>query len=876
MLKKFISKSVIPLTIILVFFILLAPPDAAPLSETVRKAPEAKRYVLNNGLIVILKEMHTAPVIALQVWVRAGGITEDEYLGCGISHFVEHMLFKGTKKRKVGQIAQEIRAAGGEIGGYTSFEHTVYHITIPNSQFDIALDVLSDAIMNSAFDAEEIEKERQVILKEINMNDDDPDRYITRKLWKTAYLTHPYRHPIIGYQSLFENLNRDDLLKYYKKNYVPNNIVLSIAGDFDPTVVLNKVKEAFEGLEDFKQQPLPYIYIPNEPKQLGLKREIEEYEVEIASLRMGFHTTDIRSEDVYPLDLLAIILGQGKSSRLCKIVKESKQLVYSIDSWSYTPANPGLFGITSTLEPENLRNAEQSILEEINCVKTELVSDEELALAKKMVISQHVFEQETIEKQAANLALNELTTGNINFSDLYVQKASQVTKEQIKIVANKYLQDDNLTIVALIPKSEAATISSSLSIPCQEVTKTVLDNGLTILIRENHNLPIVTIKAVFKGGPCFEPVGKNGLCNFTKGMLLKGTKNRTKDAIAFEIESRGGEISTYGGNNSFGCSISMLNDDINLGLEILSDIIINSTFPIDEIEKERNLILANIKSQEDDIFQAGLKALKSILWQKHPYRFQIIGDKDSISNITRDDLVTFYQNYCMPNNMVLFVSGDVNTEEAKERIKHLFGNATQRQPLTLNIPLEPEQTGIRRVTLEKEKKQALILVGFHGIDLFNPDRYALEVMNAILSGQNSRLFNNLREKQGLAYYVGAFSMLGIDPGAYIMYLGTTPEKIEIGLTSLFEEIKRIKTDLVSGEELKMAQNNLIGSKAIDLQTNSSYSFESALDELYGLGYDNLTKYEERINQIGPEEIRNVANKYLNTDTCNIVVVSPEK
>lgn len=873
MLKKFISKRVILLTIILAFFILLVPIDAVPLSD---KAPEAKRYVLDNGLIIILKEMHTAPVVALQVWVNAGGITEDEYLGCGISHFVEHMLFKGTKKRKVGQIAQEIRAAGGEIGGYTSFEHTVYHITIPNKQFDIALDVLSDAVMNSSFDAQEIERERQVILKEINMNDDDPDKYITRKLWKTAYLTHPYHHPIIGYQSLFENLTRDDLIKYYKKNYVPNNIVISIAGDFDSTVVLNKVKEAFEGLKDFKQQPLPYVYIPDEPKQLGLRREIEEYEVEIASLQMGFHTIDIRSEDVYPLDLLAIILGQGKSSRLYKGVKESKQLVYSINSWSYTPNKPGLFGITSTLEPKNLRDAEQSILEELNRVKTELISDEELALAKKMVISQYVFEQETIEKQAANLALNELTTGNINFSDLYVQKASQVTKEQIKIVANKYLRNDNLTIVALIPKFEAITTASPLSIPCPEVTKTILDNGLTILIRENHNLPIVTIQAVFKGGPCFEPEGKNGLCNFTQLMLLKGTKNRTRDAIAFEIESRGGEISTYGGNNSFGCSISMLNDDINLGLEILSDVIINSTFPDDEIEKERDLILANIRSQEDDIFQAGLKTLKSILWQKHPYRFQTIGDKDSISNITKDDIVTFYQTYCTPNNMVLFVSGDVNTEKVKERIKHLFGDAIQRKPLTINIPLEPEQTEVRRVTLEKEKKQALILVGFHGIDLFNPDRYALEVMNAILSGQNSRLFNNLREKQGLAYYVGAFSILGLDPGAYIMYLGTTPEKIEIGLTSLFEEIKKIKTDLVSVEELKMAQNNLIGSKAIDLQTNSSYSFESALDELYGLGYDNLTKYEQKINQISPEEIRDVANKYLNTETCSIVVLSPKE
>ncbi|MFH1963239.1 MAG: pitrilysin family protein [bacterium] len=836
-------------------------------------AEEPERFMLDNGLVVILKQVHASPLVAVQLWVKTGSIHEGEYLGSGISHLVEHMLFKGTKKRGVGDIGRQVSASGGEIGGYTSMDRTVYHMVMPKDNADIALDILSDAAANAVFDQKEMEKEKDVIFREMDMCEDNPNKYLSRKIWQEAFSHHPYQYPVIGYKEIFSQLNREDLLKYYQQFYVPNNMILSVVGDFNKDRMLADINKYFKEL---KRNSISPAYIPQEPAQIG--KRIFEYErdIKVAYLKMVFHIPDIRSRDLYPLDVMALILGHGASSRLYQALREKEKTVYSIDAWSYTPQYPGLFGISAVLEPENLQKAQDSIWKEVEGLAQGNIGDEELEKARQMVVASYIFSQETVESQAADIASNEYVCGNVNFNRDYVVGVKGVTKQDIIRVAKQYLCENNLTIGILKPNIKEKVISPSIQVKVEPtIQRFVLDNGLVLLVREDESLPIVSMQAVFRGGVLFEEKGKEGVCNLVQKMLLKGTKNRTAKQIVEEIESRGGGISSYGGNNSLGCSVKVLKEDLDLGFSLLSDVLLNPSFPAQEIEKERGAILAAIKSQDDDPFNYAVRVLRENMWQKHPYRYNSLGTEESVKGLNRDDLSVFHQAFCQPWNMVLAVFGDVKAQEIKQKVMGIWGGVKGHNLSSYSLPDEPEQKEAKQVVCEKDKEQSIILLGYHGITVMDPDKYVFDVMSSILSGQGSRLFTNLRDKYGLAYFVGVFPILGLSPGAYVFYIGTSKDKIDAALEGIKKEVKMLRDEVVTDEELSRAKASLIGEHWQGMETNSAHGFDCALDELYGLGYEEVDRFVERINRVTKDDIKRVANKYLQDDKCTVVIVRSE-
>lgn len=706
------------------------------------------------------------------------------------------------------------------------------------------------------------------------MNDDNPNRALSRLFWETAFIEHPYRYPVIGYRDQLVELARDDLIDYYQRMYVPNNIIFIVAGDTEIDEALPKIKKAFK---DFKRGAMAPIYIPKEPEQLGERRTTRSFDVNLAHLRLGFHIPPIGNEDVYPLDVLAVIMGQGRSSRLYRQIKEEKGLVYSIDAWSYTPKYEGIFGIDATLEQERLSEARTAIIEELGRLQREYVNNEELEKAKRSIIAREIFRRETIEDEAQDLASNELVTGNLDFSKVYISRISKVTKYHLRRVANKYLARSNLITAALIPEEGAIKESSTLPATPQstQITSLTLDNGLTVLLRENHTTPTVCIRAVFKGGVRVENEENNGISSFTRRMLLKGTTSRAEKEINEAIERVGGSIETYGGNNSFGLTINLLKEDLGVGLEILKDILMNSNFPPEAIEKERNLVLAQIKSIEDDPFEATEKLLKETLFHLHPYKWPEIGHKESVKAITRERLLEFYKTYCRPNNMVLAIFGDIEKKEVILEVKKYLGEFEANPLPKLFIPQEPPLQEIRRATIARKMQQAIIMIGFHGIDVKSPDRYVFEVMTAILSGQDGRLFKALREENPLSYFVGSYSILGLDKGAYIFYIGTAPSLGNEATTGLLQEIKRLRDKGATDEELLRAKRQLIGKRNINLQSNSSHSFYISLDELYDLGYKNSQQYEKNINGVTKEDIHRVAKIYFDLDAYVLAILRPE-
>src|SRR5213593_3000072 len=509
----------------------------------------AQKWVLPDGLTVIVQEDHSAPVASVQAWCATGSIDEDAHLGAGLSHILEHMLFKGTKTRSTNVIAQKIQDVGGYINAYTSFDRTVFWIDVPKDGIATALDVLVDAMMNSTLPPEEYQKEQEVIRREFAMGLDDPDRVVGLRLFSTAYQRHPYRFPVIGEIEIYNQLTHEQVMQYYKTRYVPNNLTFVVAGDVDAEKVRQQLTEFFKAYPEKSLKPL---FIPEEPPQLGRREVHQEFPTELTHLELAWHIPEVTNPDVPALDLLSTILGDGRSSRLYRRVREEAGLAFSISAFSYTPGDPGLFGIDATVDPKKREPAEQLALHIVDDVKHAGVTADELAKAKKIMLSHHLGALTTMRGQASDIGSNWLLTRNLNFSRDYLDAVQKVSLDDIKRVAAQYLTENNLTVISLNPKGSLATKTEGPKVAAAgEIQKFELSNGLRLLVREDPRLPLVAMGAVFRGGLLAETPQTNGITSLMAKMLLKGTKTRTAEQIANEIEAVGGSIASDAGNNSF-------------------------------------------------------------------------------------------------------------------------------------------------------------------------------------------------------------------------------------------------------------------------------------------------------------------------------------
>src|SRR3989440_7058615 len=513
-----------------------APPDE---SAVVSFPPSsAQKWALPNGLTVIVQEDHSAPVASVQAWCATGSINEDERLGAGLSHILEHMLFKGTRTRTTNAIAQKIQDVGGYINAYTSFDRTVFWIDVPKDGVATALDVLADAMMNSTLPPEEYMKEQEVIRREFAMGLDDPDRVAGLLLFATAYQRHPYHFPVIGDIEIYNQLTQDQVMQYYKTRYVPNNLTFVVVGDVDA----EKVRQQIAGLfKAYPEKSLKPVFIPAEPLQLGRREVHKEFATELTHLSLAWHIPEVTNPDVPALDLLSTILGDGRSSRLYRRVREEAGLAVGGSAFSYPPGAPGLFGIDATVDPKKREPAEQLALRIVDEIKQTGVTAEELAKARKITLSHHLGALTTMRGQASDIGSNWLLTRDLNFSRHYLDAVQKVTLDDIKRVAATYLTENNLTAISLNPKgSLAAKTESAKATAAGEIQKFDLPNGLRLLVREDPRLPLVAMGAVFRGGLLAESPQNNGITHLIAKGLLEGTKTRTAEQIANEIEAGGG------------------------------------------------------------------------------------------------------------------------------------------------------------------------------------------------------------------------------------------------------------------------------------------------------------------------------------------------
>jgi zinc protease len=832
----------------------------------------AQKRILPNGLTIIVQEDRSAPVASVQAWCGTGSVDENEHLGAGLSHILEHMLFKGTKSKPANAIAQKIQNVGGYINAYTSFDRTVFWIDTPRDGVTVAIDVLADAMMNSTLPEEEYAKEQEVIRREFAMGMDDPDRMAGQLLFATVYQRHPYRLPVIGLLDVFNQLTRDDVLQYYRARYVPNNLTFIVVGDVSADAIYQQLGAFFK---DYPARSLRPIFIPREPPQLGRRETHQEFVTELTRFSLAWHIPEITHPDVPALDLLSTILGDGRSSRLYRQLREETGLAYGVSAFSYTPGDPGLLGIDATVELEKRDGARDLILKIVEQVQTGGVTSDELTKAKKISLSHHLGALTTMRGQASDLGSNWFLTRNLNFTRDYLAAVQKITGDEIRRVAGKYLVDDNLTMTSLNPKSPTSAASASSSaVSAGEIQKVELSNGLRLLIREDPRLPLISMAAVFRGGLLAETPATNGITRLMAKTLLKGTKTRTAEQIADTIETVGGSIGSDAGNNSFSVAIDVTQPDLHVGVEILADVLLNATMPAGVVERERAVQLAGIKEDEEQLTTVARNILREALFRDHPYALRGKGSADSVAKLTRKQLLAFRDRYLVARNGVISVFGNVKAAEVRELFERALGKMKPGELALTRVAQPAPLEATVAVESLKDKAQGVLMVGFRGADIFSPDRSALELIDEASSDLGSRFFVRIREEMGLAYFVGASQMQGLVPGLFLFYLGTDPQKIEPVKAALLEEIRKLATEGLSEEELARAKKKLTGQQQIANQSNDSFGYMAALDELYGLGFDHYKALERDVEGVTLADARQVAAKYFLNQPHVIALVRP--
>ena len=796
-------------------------------------------------------------------------------MGAGLSHVLEHMLFKGTESRPPGEIDRAVQDAGGNMNAYTSFDHTVYYINIPSEKVDVAVDILCDITCNATFPDEELESEKDVILREMDMLTDDPGRRSSRRLFETAFSVSPLRYPIIGLPDIYNRISKKDVQDYYKKRYVPNNMFFVITGDINEEKVVEQIKNKFS---EIPASPLQPVFIPDEPLPFSGKQIIEEGPFQLAHLHLAFQTPGISHSDYVSLELLTSIIGQGRSSRLNQKLRESLGLVHGVQSWHYSPTNHGLLTISAILDPENIYKVQSEIFNIIENLKDNLVENQELKKAIKLQKTSILSSLKTVQGLAEDFGNSWLISGNLEYSNDYINTLDKITAEDIRSATKRWLIKDRSTLYALLPndtspKNPRAKASSKRD----KVGRTILDNGVVLLTCSDNSLPFVETKWVTKGGVLLEDEKTQGSSNLLAKLLGKGTKDKSSQNIADTIESAGGSLDPFSGNNTVGTSLECLNTDWESLMTLTTEVMTQPKFGQSIFEIEKNSQLAAIKAQEDQLVHQAFKIISKSLFGNSGYGLDPMGVKESLENCNPDSILAFHESLLLPNSTTISVFGDIDSQKVKDALNSLFsswpnasGDNQTKYPPFKSHELNKEKVIFKQV----DKTQAVVALGFKTTTLSDKRKFALELLQEVYSDLGSRLFTKIRDDLGLAYYVSSYNFAGVHPGIFAFYAGTSPDQGDKVADEFLHEIDHLTSAGITEEELNRAKSKILGQKKISAQSLGNLAMSAALDDLYELGFDNYYKEIKAFENVTLEEIHSTIHDFFFNKPYVLSFVSP--
>lgn len=843
------------------------PPELDKVVERTFNSKQGDLFVvLKNGLTVLIRQDLNSDVVSAQVFVRAGSIYEGERLTSGLSHYLEHIVSSGsTHSFTEAQAKERLQRMGGNTNAYTTYDRTAYYINTSAPHWQDALDLLLSYVSENKLDPQEVAREKPIIQQEIKMGENNSSRELWKLFVKTAYKIHPVKDPVIGYEDVFVHLDRDALKDYYEEQYRPENIVVSVAGNIAPDEVLEFIAGK---TKDFVRGPRKGNLLPDEPPQISQRWEEKEVPIaKLTSAMIGFPSVTFHSRDVYALDVLALLLGQGETCRLNCRLRDKENQVLSIGASNWTPGFVrGQFIISLTLPPENWPGALTSIEDEIESFKRDLVAPEELEKAKKAVIARSIFGRETASSQASSLASSYMETGDPYFDEKYVDEIRKVTPEQVRDVAQRYLMMDRMSVaVTKPPRDEITPVSATVKAKGNSVVSSPefhrLENGLRLLVKSDSSLPVVNIHLYGPGGLYMESIDRPGLSAFTASLLTSGTKERSKLEIYNAIERVGGSISARSDNNTYHVTARVLKEDLDLAIDMLSDILQNAEFPAEEIEKTRKETLLAIQKR-DESWQAEVSRLfKKAYFNKSSYINDHLGTAESVNSFSREDVQAFYRRMVNPNHSVLAIYGDIDPAQVLTKVRQGLGTWKGEKIALTEGPDETRQLSAdRRVERSSNKSSPALFVGTNGLSLGSQERPVLDVLDSVLlgSGTGSRLFEALRGSQDLVYVVGGSPFYGRRAGYFGILTQTTQANLDKVEGIIMEHLERLAEEPVPADELQRAKDALITSYQIGRESLNNQAQQAALNEALGMGWDYDRRYLEQVRSVTAEDVQRLA------------------
>ncbi len=828
-------------------------------------------FKLDNGQTVVIEEIHTNPIVTIDTWVKTGSINETDENN-GVSHFLEHLFFKGTTNHPTGEFDKVLEAKGAINNAATSKDFTHYYITIPSKDFDLALEMHADMLQNPLIPRKELEKERKVVLEEISKDINSPSSKVYNNLIEMMYINHPYKRKVIGTNEIIETITRDEILDYFNTYYAPSNMITVITGDVNAKDALQKVKESFNS-EYKKVCKKTY---PKEKPLPSLLRKIEGMQTLTGYMLIGFRTVDASDKDIYALDVLATILGEGNSSVLYQNIKDKKQLAFNISASNASFKDDGIFYVSSDFIPENYERLEQEIFLQIAQIQKNGVTPEQVKTAQNIIERDTYYSRESVSNIAQEIGYTYVITGDSKFYKNYVDNIKKVTATDVKKVANKYLGVNKAAISVILPeKTNEVKVSNVVYNPPKLVSensstqKYELSNGATMLFTPNDSNEIVAISIFAKGGEFLEKIPGTG--KLTAASMMKGTKKFSALDISQIMEDNGIKIVPTSGADTFNITVLTTKGEFDKTLEILDEIVNNASFDDYEIEKVRAEKINSIKKNRDLPLKRAIEEYNTLIYQGSVYSNSTKILEKTYPKVTRDDIIEFYGKIFEPKNMVISVNGNVDKEKTLKAFSQIFSPKNQEvfdnTKYTVPIITSPRISE----QIDKTTQTDWVFLGWQTDGIQNRKDYAtLNVINSLLgSGMSSRLFKNLRDEEGLAYQLGSSYSPSMRRGNFVVYIGTNPQTLEHSKSKLLGEINRLKTEYVGDTELQEAKDKLLGQYIISLETNLEKASTIGKFEVSNRGYD--FDYAKLIQEVTESDVLEVANKYFNNNYVLSVV-----
>jgi zinc protease len=876
-------------------------------------APSSANHVvetqLSNGLGVILKEDHTAPVVSIWTWYRVG--SRNERPGkTGLSHWVEHMQFKGTANIAKGQIFRDVSRVGGTLNALTSHDWTAYFETVPAHQIDLPLRIESDRVTGSLFAAEEVESERTVILSERQGAENNPGYALYEEVVGSAFHAHPYRHMVIGYESDLRAISRDDLYQHYRRFYHPSNAFVVAVGDFDGGDLLGRLESAFGAVP--AGESIPRSIGVTEPAQQGERRVFLRRPSGVPYLRVAYHAPGATHADAVPLLVAEAVLsgGQpmglgggsamGRSSRLYRALVASGFARAAGSDMSLT-IDPYLFQIGVTgLPGSDLSELERLVHAEVDRLQDEPVPAEELRRAVRQLEAQFVYSSEGMTNQAYWLGYCEVVDGWERAASL-PEEIRNVTAEDIQRLAQHYLLPQQRTVGWLEPLvSDAATGGSALQ-PARHFApltawgltgphvsaepervpfrRAVLPNGVPVLGQERSQSQSFALRLRVPAGTVYELPEESGIAFLTARALQRGSGGRTFDEISTRLDELGGSMTVDAGREFVEARVRGLRDDFQELIQMLADALQRPDFPAGEVDKVRSEQIGAIAEADNDTRATADRLLRrSVYPDPNPFGRRVLGSREIVATLDRDAVAGYHARAFNPVSATLAVVGGISGfDDAAARLSSTFGSweVTGRK-VDKAYRLVTNDTTVRTTEAIPGKSQADIAAGVATIPREHPDYYALDIANMILGrlGLMGRLGAEVRDRQGLAYYASSQLEPRRDSTLWSARAGVDPENVERAVDAVRTELDRLRSDLVSEEELEDAKSYLTGVLPLALETHDGVASILLAIEEFGLGLDYLDRYPDIIAAVEREHVRQAARSHLDPERLAIGIAGP--